>query len=481
MTLPQKAHDHKPPRLQEVGMLAPHSVEAEEALLGALIMDPDLISAVQKESRLEPGHFYIVRHAWIYETMLRLQERGEQIDYVTLVEALRQQGQLDEIGGPAYITKLINETPMSAYAYEYAVIVYRAAWRRRLLAFASETAKLAHAEEMDTPTIEALLLEQFEQLRLPHANSTEVRGIDTDDLHAELLRARNRKRDVFVPPWPTMAKYVPAVELGTLVILSGFSGSGKTAMCEAWAEYLALTYDLRVCYAHTEVKVETMLDRRLARHSGVPYAQLRRGDGAWSEAEHALIDDALAFILVWSHLIDFKFVESDPASPEYTNARQLVAYFEHEAKHRGTRVFIVDYFQDVEVDTSKTSEPQARRNFLYALRRFAEKHNVIVIVSTQMTETAYGGRTYGTRAMDQKAALQIDIRTQKLDSPYTYGNKTWEKGERSPEVTCVLVKNTFGPPDVEFKLFYDGPRFWWRDMDEIKRPVSADLDLGGAS
>ena len=127
--------------------MAPHSVEAEEAVLGSVLLNSD--SLFEVASFLQPDDFFIVRNSWVWEAILRLHERNEQIDYVTVVEELRQQGRLDDIGGAAYITYLINHTPASIYAEAYGRIVERAAIRRRLLSAASEIAQLAHEESAD--------------------------------------------------------------------------------------------------------------------------------------------------------------------------------------------------------------------------------------------------------------------------------------------------------------------------------------------
>jgi replicative DNA helicase len=92
---------------------------------------------------------FFVGNGWVWEAMLRIQQRNEEIDYVTIVEELRHQDRLEEIGGAAYITYLINHTPSSIYAEAYGRIVERAAIRRRMLSAASEIAQLAHQEDAD--------------------------------------------------------------------------------------------------------------------------------------------------------------------------------------------------------------------------------------------------------------------------------------------------------------------------------------------
>ena len=111
--------------------LQPHNIEAEEAVLGSLLIDPDAI--LQIATFLQPADFYLERHSWIYEAICILHERRQPPDLVTLSDELERRKQLDEIGGPAYLTSLINATPTSIHAEYYGHIVERTAVLRRLI------------------------------------------------------------------------------------------------------------------------------------------------------------------------------------------------------------------------------------------------------------------------------------------------------------------------------------------------------------
>ncbi len=128
------------------GQLAPYSQEAEEAVLGAVMVNPEAFLGVA--SFLKTDDFYILRHGYIWEALLRISERNEQIDYVTLQEELRALNRLNDIGGPAYLLHLINSTPTSIHAEVYGRLVERAALRRRLLIAADEIKSLAMDEQL---------------------------------------------------------------------------------------------------------------------------------------------------------------------------------------------------------------------------------------------------------------------------------------------------------------------------------------------
>src|SRR5512138_420547 len=89
----------------------PHSRQAEEAVLGAILIDSEAYFNVAQF--LKPDDFYIVRNRWIWDACTRLHERRAPIDYLTVCQELEQQNQLSEVGGPAYVMGLINQTPTS--------------------------------------------------------------------------------------------------------------------------------------------------------------------------------------------------------------------------------------------------------------------------------------------------------------------------------------------------------------------------------
>src|SRR5262245_55815985 len=128
------------------GQLAPYSQEAEEAVLGAVMVNPEAFLAVA--SFLKGEDFYIVRHGYIWDALMRISERNDQIDFVTVQDELRATNHLSEIGGPAYLLTLINSTPTSIHAEVYGRLVERASIRRRLLHAADEIKALAMDEQL---------------------------------------------------------------------------------------------------------------------------------------------------------------------------------------------------------------------------------------------------------------------------------------------------------------------------------------------
>jgi replicative DNA helicase len=120
----------------------PYSREAEEAVLGSILINPE--SYYDVAEILHEDDFYIIRNQWIWSSFVRLNEKRAPIDLLTVSEDLQEHSQLADIGGQAYLISLVNQTPTSLHAQAYSRIVEQNAVRRRMLTAANEMAKLAY-------------------------------------------------------------------------------------------------------------------------------------------------------------------------------------------------------------------------------------------------------------------------------------------------------------------------------------------------
>ena len=127
--------------MTEATFVPPNNVAAEEAVLGSLLIDPDAIDEVA--AILKPADFYNERNGMIFDAALALRSRREPVDFLTMVSELEHRNQLQEVGGAAYLTGLINATPTAVHALAYARQVKDAAVRRRIIWFGSEAVRLA--------------------------------------------------------------------------------------------------------------------------------------------------------------------------------------------------------------------------------------------------------------------------------------------------------------------------------------------------
>ncbi|MCZ2094691.1 MAG: replicative DNA helicase, partial [Anaerolineae bacterium] len=354
---------------------APHSVEAEEAVLGSVLLNSD--SLFEVASFLQPDDFFIVRNSWVWEAILRLQERNEQIDYVTVVEELRQQGRLDDIGGAAYITYLINHTPSSIYAEAYGRIVERAAIRRRLLAAASEIAQLAHEESADINEVidrsEASLFAVTERRLRKELVPINIAISDYYDRIEHLYE--HRGEPLGVPSgFVDLDRLLGGLQKSDLIIVAGRPGMGKTS----WLLSVALNAArarARVAIFSMEMSNEQIVQRLVSSETGISTQNLRLGkldDREWT-----------LFVEATGNLSNVRiFLDDTPAqSPIQMRTKCRRLYAEH-----GLDLIMVDYLQLMNSGSGRVENRVQEISFISRqLKQLARELNVPVLAAAQLS------------------------------------------------------------------------------------------------
>lgn len=438
---------------------APNCVEAEEALLGSILLNPESMDDLA--GRIKADDFFIVKHAWIWEAMLRLREQDVDIDYVTIIEELRARGRLEEIGGAAYITHLINHTPSTLYAGAYAELVDRAAYRRAAIGVASKMAEAAHNIE-STEELREFVDEAFSRLMVATpGDDAFLRGQDALTYYAEILQARTRADapDLVTLPWEGFSRQVPGIKRGKVVLVSGFSGQGKTIILEGIADWLAMLGN-KVFYITTELTREDMLDRMVCRHTGLPYAEVVSRTANAKQIMAAFSRE----VAHWLPNIDY--YETNGA-----NARAIYWQIRRAIKH-GRRLIFIDYLSEaVGFETKGRELKDAIDGFFRTIHTLAKNTGAIFFIASQQSSTDYGPRVFGSSIPNQKAALHIRLESQKAKNPkmITVDNRLIivQEGDPDPFMLAVIEKNNFGALKPDVPLFRDGARFRFLDESEI--------------
>lgn len=264
------------PVLENPEKLAPNSPEAEEAVLGSILINPDALFDVA--AFLQSTDFFIVRNAWIWDALLTINERGDAIDNLTLIQELRVRNQLDQVGGAAYITKLINNTPTHIHAETYGRIVSNAAIRRRLMAAAAAIAQTAMEENAEieqvvnevTATLEAVTLRST---KAELATGQQVVEASMQDYLAWIGDPREvRGLATGIVP---LDRIMGGMEEGGIYTIFGPTKSGKSTLA-AWVA-LNLAEQVPILVVSTEMDSKFWLTRVVSDLSGIPYAKLKSG------------------------------------------------------------------------------------------------------------------------------------------------------------------------------------------------------------
>ena len=220
-----------PPHTATPDKLQPHNIEAETAVLGALLIDPDAI--IRVNTFLKPQDFFLQRNAWIYDGILALHSRREPTDLVTLTDELERQNHLADLGGPAYLTDLINATPTSIHVEFYARIVERTSLLRRLIEGATQIAQLAYEDTEDISEIidraEAIVFGVTE--RRADRDLKPIR--EAIDRYYDMIEYRSQHQGELMGI-PTglkdLDRLLGGMQRSDLLILAGRPGMGKSSL-----------------------------------------------------------------------------------------------------------------------------------------------------------------------------------------------------------------------------------------------------------
>ena len=330
-----------------IDRMPPHSVEAEEALLGSILIDAEAI--FRASSFLKSEDFYVVKNQWVWDACLSLHERREPIDAVTLRRELEARGQLAELGGPAYLTYLMTVVPTAIHAEGYGRIVERTALRRRLLNAASEIAQLAYEESdeidqtidraeqalfgvsqrriaRDMQPIADVIRQYYDRIEYLFEHQGEPLGIPTGFIDLDKLLGGLQRSD--------------------LIIIAARPGVGKTSLILNVALNAARRFHQRVAVFSLEMSNEQIIQRLVSAETGIDSQRLRLGD--LHEDEWPL------FVQATSALSEaLVFVDDTPSISALqlrTKARRLHA--EH-----GLDLIIIDYLQS---DVERQSDGKSR-------------------------------------------------------------------------------------------------------------------------
>jgi replicative DNA helicase len=280
-------------RSRATGRIPPHNIEAEESLLGAMMLSREAITAAI-EVRLDAGDFYKPAHGAIYDAAFALHHRGEPVDPVTVAEELRRASQLEQLGGRQTLLRIQAATPASANATYYAQIVAELSMLRRLIETASGIQEMAYAaEDAVDETLDRAEAAIFEV--------AEKRVADTlTPLYPALEETMNQlealyDRDSDVVGTPTGYHDIDSILLGlqpsTLSVVAARPGQGKSSLALGIAQHIALHARKPVLFFSMEMGRLELTKRLLAAEANVPARKLQTGklsDHEWPRVNQAI-------------------------------------------------------------------------------------------------------------------------------------------------------------------------------------------------
>ena len=424
--------------------LPPQNPEAEQSVLGSLLIDPDAI--IKVGSFLKPQDFAREAHATIYGAILDLHERRLPGDFITVVDELQRREKLDLVGGPAYLTSLINMVPTSVHVEYYGHIVERAAVMRNLIVASGQIAQLAYEQrdEVDEVIDEAeRILFEVSQRRISKA-LVPIRDVIKDYYNrVEFLVEHPDESLGVLTGFTDLDRLLGGLQPSDLIIVAARPGVGKTSLAMTMACNAALKYNAVVAVFTLEMSAEQLVQRMIASQTGIDSQRLRLGqieDSEWDE-----------FTRVSGTLGETAIYIDDTPSPSpmeiRTKARRLAAEYDLD-------LIIVDYLQLMQAGERRSENRVQEISYISrSLKALARELNVPVVALSQLSRAV--------EARSEKTPILSDLREsgsieQDADVVmFIYREELYEKDSERANIADIIVAKHRNGPTATISLRFD--------------------------
>lgn len=448
--------------------LPPQNVEAEQSLLGSILIDPEAM--VRVSTLVRPEDFYRETHGIIYGAALELHERRQPADFVTLRDALEQRGQLELVGGTAYLTTLVNSVPTSAHAEHYGRIVQRTATLRRLIEAATEITGLAFEPTDDVEEV----IDRAEQILFRVAERRHARDLapisQVVARYYERIQvlAEREGQSLGIPTgFEQLDKLLGGLQPSDLIILAARPSMGKTALALTMATSAAKRFGIRVALFSLEMSAEQLVQRLIAAETGIDSQRLRIGQV--QEHEWQLIVQAASALSETNVFID--------DSPTLTvmemrsKARRLHSQY-------GLDLVVVDYLQLMQGDRRSENRVQEISNISRGLKALARELNVPVLALSQLSRAVESRQDKRPQLSDLRESGSIEQDADVVlfiyrDAMYYKTEDEWVSVYKdrpyTPGVAEVWVsKQRNGPAGKKVDLFFVENLAVFRELEREK-------------
>jgi len=439
-----------------VTRIPPQSLDAERALLGALLLKPDAIHDISDLVRGDS--FYAEKHRLIYEAMRDLTERSEPIDMLSLAERLQAKSLLERVGGRAYIAELAGTAPTPGNLAHYADLVSRKHLMRSLIDVSYEITESAYDESKDT--VEVLDTAEKSIFAIANASTSHKFTAIKDKLGAtwDRIESMSKNQDV-VRGTPTgfaaLDSLLSGLHPSDLIILAARPSVGKTSFALDIARNTAIRHNTPVGIFSLEMSSEQIIDRMLSAESYVDSWAIRTGK-IKEEGDFGRIRDALESLSKAPIYIDDK-----PGN----NILSMRAVARRLKREQGIGLIIVDYLQLMAPTTTKQSDSMVQQvtEISRSLKALARELEVPVLALSQLSRAVEqrGGKPRlsdlrDSGSIEQDADVVMFIHRE---------DRTNQDSDRKNIAEILIEKHRNGPTGM-VELYFDDKRTSFQSMDK---------------
>ena len=443
-------------------------VAIEKSLLGRLLVVPGALELCRSE-QLKAPMFGITRHNWTFAAMVELDKRGDEIDVMTVANELERRDQQMEDFDDGFLEDLRDNhgdgEAVRTYAKEIRVLHE---WRV-IAAHGEYTQQLAkkRGDGISPITAWSALNDRAHKARPYEPNQNFTYGADTFEVYHAMRDEMFAKGLAWDQPFKNLGDEYGEAQPGDMFGVIGPTGSGKSAIMSTVGEFYAEYKGMRTAYIYTEMRLKKVLDRRMAKHSGINYRRLK-SPVELTQGEKDMMVGAEGKIMDWSHKLDYWHAQSPLAS-------DLLATIDRMCEELNTRVFVIDHANDINVE-GYSAGARNWELFFIDLEALCNKRGIIVWVAAQMNCNVGDGKAYMIgQAFDNKMNVVMELQPKilKANYPLIYEGHEYKyrSGRKSPLVDVHFRKMREGDPFHDSLLFV-GARYLWTDTPKgFIRPI----------
>ena len=384
----------KPSDISGIGKLPPQALDLEEAVLGALMLEKsplnDVIDIIHR-----PEIFYKDAHKKIYEAIQELFSSSESIDILTVTQKLRANGNLDQVGGPFYISQLTNRVASAAHAEAHARILVQKFILREMIRISGKVIQNAYDETVDVFT----LLDETESELFAVAEGN-IRK-DYESMASLLFKAQNEIENAMLKEdgvngvgtgFSELDKVTSGWQKSDMIVVAARPGMGKTAFVLSMARNVAVDFQHPVAIFSLEMSSIQLVNRLISGEAEIPAEDIRRGNFSKTEFEQF-----------------FERTKALSEAPIFIDDTPALSIFELRAKCRrlkqqhDVQLIIIDYLQLMSSGGKGGNREQEISNISRSIKEIAKELDVPIIALSQLS------RSVETRGGDKRPMLS-DLR-----------------------------------------------------------------------
>lgn len=433
--------------------MAPNDLDAERALLGAMLVSPAAIDAAISEAGVRPDDFYRDAHRLVFDAIVALYRRAEPVDHVSVTAALREAGTLEAAGGDGATAILIGELPAAGHVRHYARLVRDLARSRAVLTM---TYEVQTAIFEGRPPSQTIPLAENTLLALTAGGPRGVVRNIADVAWAELERLEQASRDGHGAtgidmPFGTIRDRIGGMQPMNLIVLCGRPGMGKSVVGQTIAEHAAFKLDKTVLFVTLEMSAEELAQRYLADHGNVSQDVLRRAQ-LTRAADITRLGEAV------QRAAGKKFLLHEGIDMSVSELRAVAR--KTAAREGGIDLVVVDYLQLLSSGPGGRRRGESRTEevggFADGLKTLARELDCPVLALAQLNRAV--------ELRNDKRPLLSDLREsgaieQSADVVFSvYRGDYYDPDNAVPgETELAVLKNRHGAVGVKALLDLDGP------------------------